>query len=69
MDRSSLLPLLVATGATLVAVACVSFAFVLELYGHPTPPFLAGLAGTALGILTTCLTPLMAPKKAPVKKE
>lgn len=60
MDRDSMLRAVVAGCAAVVALACLTAAVTLELNGHPTPPFLAGIAGTAVGALHSCLPPLAA---------
>lgn len=66
MDRDSLLRAVVAGCAAIVALACLTAAVILEYNGHPTPPFLAGIAGTAVGALHSCLPPFTAP--APTRK-
>lgn len=64
MDRSGVLRIVVACGCILITLACVVASTILELQERPTPPFVAGLGGTALGLCAAILSGMTAPPPA-----
>jgi len=67
MDRDYVLRLCVSCGSIVVALACLGASVVMEIRDVRTPPFIAGLAGTALGVLSSALTGLGRGESAPPK--
>lgn len=63
MDRSDVLRIVVACGATLVAMACIATSAYLEHDGKPTPAWVGAVGGSAFGLLYS-LVPGRAPPAA-----